>query len=129
MEFATVILTIGIPILTGFLGFSLGSVRSFREQKHKVYRESLLPILQMIYAEVKNEEAFNEALNRIWLYGNKRVANKVDHVAAIMIKPQRGNIADACQELIAEMRTDIQIFLWQKIEPKDIRHLYTKVVK
>ena len=129
MEFTAAILTIGIPILTGFLGFSLGSVRSFREQKHQVYRESLPTIVQMIYAEVKNEEAFNEALNRIWLYGNKRVANKVDHVAAIMIKPERGNIAEACQELIAEMRTDIQIFLWQKIEPKDIRHLYTKVVK
>ena len=38
-------------------------------------------------------------------------------------------MTEALQDAIAEMRKDIQFCQWQKLNPKDVNHLYTKISK
>jgi len=51
----------------------------------------------------------------------------MDIVASRVIKPERGNVIEALQELISEMRNDIQPWSFCRFDPPEIKHIYTKV--
>ena len=54
----------------------------------------------------------------------------MDIVASRVINPsERGDVVEALQELISEMRNDIQPWSFCRFDPPDIRHIYTKVIK
>lgn len=78
-----------------------------REEKYKAYKEFLSPILKFLF-DNDNEDKYNEAVQKLWLFAGNKVANKMDIVDSRIIKPERGNVIEALQELIAEMRNDIQ---------------------
>lgn len=114
----------------GVRGYFVGVAKTFREEKQKAYEEILPVVLKVAYnPEQKDEEGFGKALSKLWLYGSKEVANKMDEAVSILHDPKRGNITEALQEAVAEMRRDIQILPWQKIEPKKVKHLYSKIGK
>ncbi|KAB2908166.1 MAG: hypothetical protein LC102_01325 [Ignavibacteriales bacterium] len=52
----------------------------------------------------------------------------MDHATAILLKPERGVFTTAMQEVITEMRTDIQVSPFQKLKRHEIKHLYVKLV-
>ena len=117
-----------LAVITGFLGFFFGTAKFFREEKHKAYRESLPSIIKMAYEpRPENEEAFNKALAIFWLYGNKKVAKKVDKIASLMVDPSRGDIHQSIKEAIVEMRKDLRLKYPGGLGPEDIAHLYAKV--
>ncbi len=124
-------------LVIGIAGGYLAAVlRTFWEEKQKTYAEILPQFLKVAHAGQKIDESeFNQALAKLWLYGSKKVAVKMDKAHGIIIKPERGNIAKAFQEAIIEMRNDIQIwhklpssvFRWKRLEPEDVKHLYTQI--
>jgi hypothetical protein len=116
-------------ILSGVIGYIVGAMKSFREEKQKAYGELIAPILKMAYnpQDVKDEQEFSKALTKLWLYGSKRVTQKMEHAIEIMHNPSRGNITKAFQEAVVEMRKDIQLFTCQNIKPEDVNHLYTRI--
>jgi hypothetical protein len=107
-------------------------MKSFWEEKHKVYQE-ILPVFQKAAynPRLTKEDELNRALGLMWLYANRKVATKLDKVHAITIKPERGNITKALKEAIAEMRNDIQawpfIHPFGTLKPQDIKHIYTRI--
>lgn len=117
--------------LTGVIGYIIGTIKSFREEKQKAYGEILPPILKMAYHPQDNidEKEFSKALSKLWLYGSKRVTKKMEDALEIMHDPNKGDITKALQEAVVEMRKDIQIWPWQKLKPKDVNHLYTRIAK
>ena len=122
-------LKILIPLISILFGYWVGRIRSFREQKQKIYLELLPPILQMGYdPKSANEEEFSRALSKLWLYGSKDVTKKMERAVSILHKPSRGNLTEAFQNAVVSMRNDLQVWPWQKIEPKDVNHLYTKII-
>jgi len=120
------ILTIFIGALIGYI---IGTFKAFREAKQKAYQEILPPILKFAFRSSQmNEGEYCEALCKLWLYASKEVANKMDHAIWIAHDPKRGDMIKALQEVIVEMRKDIQIFSWQKIKPDDVKHLFTRMI-
>jgi hypothetical protein len=116
--------------LGGLCGYIVGVAKTFREEKQRAYEEILPVVLKVAYnPEKKDEEDFGKALSKLWLYGSKEVTNKMDEAVSILHDPKRGNITEALQEAVAEMRRDIQILPWQKIDPKEVRHLYSRIGK
>ena len=123
-----VLLGIFLVVLSGLTGYGVGVLKAFREYKQKVYQEILVPILRMVYKSDRGEQEereFNQSLAKLWLYANKDVARKTDKAVSILHKPSRGNLGEALQEAVAAMRRDIQIWPWQKIDPSEVKHLYT----
>ena len=59
----------------------------------------------------------------MWLYFSKDAARKVDQAISIAVDPRRGDFTKAVQGALAEMRKDLQLFSWQRIEPDDIQHV------
>lgn len=117
-------------VLSGIIGYIVGTVKSFREEKQKAYGEIIPPILKMAYnpQDVKDEVEYCKALTRLWLYGSKEVIERMEYALKIIHNPSTGNVTKALQETVAEMRRDIQIFSWQKIRAEDVNHLYTRIV-
>ncbi len=129
MNLNMVIALVGI-VLSAFVGYFFGVAKSFREQKQKAYAEILPPIVKMVFdTQSSNETEFSQALTKLWLYASKEVALKVDKVVYILHHPNEGNVQSALREAIVAMRTDIQLFPWQKLRPDDVEHLYTKIVR
>lgn len=122
--------TLLLTLFSALVGYFLGTLESFREEKQRAYGELLPPIIKMAYDPQFSDEAdFSMALSKLWLYGSKKVTRKMEHALSILHHPDRGNISKAFQEVIVEMRADIQILPWQKIEPEEVNHLYTKIVR
>jgi PII-like signaling protein len=115
-----------IAILTGLLGFYLGRFKEFKENKHKAYSTILPIIIEVCYNHQNiNESKYNQAIILSWLYSNKKVAKILDKIASIIVEPKRGDIVKETQNLIIEMRKDIQPFFWQRLKAKDVKHIYT----
>lgn len=115
-------------IVGAFLGYGLGLIKAFWEEKQRTYKEILPPIQKMAYhPEEVDEREFNKALGQSWLYGSKDVAMKMDKVVSIMVDPSRGSLGEALQETVAAMRKDIQLFPWQRLKPKQVNHLYARL--
>ena len=119
-------------LLSAVIGYFFGLAKSFREGKQKAYIEILLPILKMTFhpASEEDEKEFSKALTKLWLYGNKTVTRKMENALSILHHPEGGaEIKKALQEAVVEMRKDIQILPWQTIEPEEVKHLYTRIIK
>ena len=119
-----------LVVLSGLIGYGVGVLKAFREYKQKVYQEILVPILRMVYKNnrgVEEERDFNQSLAKLWLYANKDVARKTDRAVSILHNPSKGNLGEALQEAVAAMRRDIQIWPWQKLDPSEVKHLYTQL--
>jgi len=124
------ILVILIPIIfSGIIGYILGNIKSFREEKQKAYGESLPAIIRMIFNYSPDDEKdFNKALSKLWLYANKEVAFKIDKVASILVDKERGDMTCAIQEAIVAMRKDIHNkWPFSKIKPEEVKHLYMRI--
>jgi hypothetical protein len=115
-----------VALVTGILGFVLGSIKFHREEKYRAYREYLSPIVRFPF-EGDNKDAYNEAMQKLWIFASEKVARKMNIVASRVIDPNRGDVLEALQEMIAAMRNDIQLWSWGRIEPPDIAHFYTIV--
>lgn len=122
-------------VVSGVLGYSLGVVKFFREEKQKAYRELLPPILRIAFRLPRrppDEKEFNEALSKLWLYGSKKVAKKMDTAVAIMHDHSRGDMIRGFQEAIIAMRNDIQILPWlpwRRLKPEEVKHFYSHIVE
>jgi hypothetical protein len=124
-------IVIVLPILlSGLVGYWVGAAKSFREEKQKAYGDILPPIIKMAYdPHPLDETEFSRALMKLWLYGSKKVTQKMESAVSILHHPERGSVTKAFQEAIVAMRADIQFWFWQKIEPEDVNHLYTSIVR
>ena len=133
----SVLATVVIDLLTGALGFLLGCIKLFREEQQRAYRELLPPILRVAYKlsskTEQDQKDFNEALVKLWLYGSKEVAEKMDEAVSIIIKPERGDFSKSVQEAIVAMQSDIwmNFCFWKwfrhELNPDDVKHLYTSL--
>ena len=123
------IVLILLPIIfSAVVGYVFGAAKTFREQKLRAYEEILPPIVKVAFDPDKSDQPdFNKALLKLWLFASRKVALKMDHALAILIKPERGDAQKAIQETIAEMRADIQFLKWQKVKPEEVKHFYTKI--
>jgi hypothetical protein len=117
-------------VLTGVIGYFIGTIKFYREEKHKAYGEMIPPILKMTYhsEDAKDEQEYSKALIKLWLYGSKKVALKMEEALKIMHDPARGNVTKALQDVVAAARRDIQVWPWQRLKPKHINHLYTRIM-
>ncbi len=114
-------------IVGGIIGFIFGHLKFFREEKHRAYRELLPPILRAAYnPQERDEDEFNKALTKLWLYGNKDVAKKMDMAVSIIHDRSRGNITEAFQKAIIAMRKDLRMWRNDELKPTDVAHIYTK---
>jgi hypothetical protein len=121
--------SVGLCILSAFVGYLFHAAKTFREQKQEAYKDILLPIVQMVYdRENANDADYNRALLRLWLYGTKRVTRVLDRLF-IIHGSQKGDKVQALQEIVVAMRSDIQLLPWQRLKPQDIHHLYTRISK
>lgn len=124
------ILAISVALFSGLIGYGVGVLKAFREYRQKVYQEILLPILTMAYKTKRGEQDerdFNQSLAKLWLYANKDVARKTDRAVSILHNSSRGNLGEALQDAVAAMRQDVQIWPWQKLDPSEVKHLYTQL--
>lgn len=118
---------IGI-LIAAMAGYIVGSFKAFREAKQKAYQELLPPILKLAFrSRDVNETEYCEALCKLWLYANKKVAKKMERALFIAHDPQRGNMIEALQEVIVEMRKDIQLFSFQRLKANEVQHLFTRI--
>lgn len=116
-------------VLSGVLGYIVGAIKSFREEKQKAYGEIIPPILKMAYnpQDAVDEKEYSKALSKLWLYGSKRVTRKMETALKIMHNSSKGDVTRALQEAVVEMRNDIQLFSLQRLKPEDVNHLYTRI--
>lgn len=112
-------------IFSGIVGYIVGAIKSFREEKQKAYGEIIPPILKMAYnpQDSMDEKEYSKALSKLWLYGNKSVAQKMERALEIMHDHSKGDVTKALQEAIIEMRKDVQLFSYQNLRPEDVNHL------
>ena len=123
-----ILLIIISTVIGGLIGYFVGIARAFREEKQKAYGEILPTIIRVAYnANRKDEEEFGKALGKLWLYGSKKVAVKMDIAVSILHDSTRGDKTKALQEAVAEMRKDIQVMPWQRLRPEDVKHLYSRL--
>lgn len=116
-------------LLTGVIGYFVGTIKYYREEKHKAYGEMIPPILKLAYhpEDSKDEQEYSKALIKLWLYGSKKVALKMEEALKIMHDSSRGNVTKALQDVVAAARRDIQLWPWQRLKPEEINHLYTRI--
>ena len=119
-----------IVFFTALVSYAFGRAKTFLEAKQRAYDEILPIILKTAYTGAsEDQEELNKAVAKLWLYGNKKVAMKMDRVLSIMVDPKRGDRTRALQEAIVEMRNDIQFFfIWQRLEPEEVKHIYMRIV-
>jgi hypothetical protein len=109
------------------IGYFVGVCKAFREAKQKAYKEILPLILKFAFrSRQMSEGEYCEALCMLWFYGNKEVTKTMDNAFWIAHDSSRGDMITSLQEVIVEMRKDIQVFPWQKIKP-DIKYLFTRI--
>jgi hypothetical protein len=122
--------SIFLIVLSGIIGYVVGAIKSFREEKQKAYGEIIPPLLKMAYnpQDSRDEKEYSKALAKLWLYGSKKVTRKMEYALELLHNPTRGDVTNALQEAIVEMRRDIQLFSWQTLKPEDVGHLYTRIV-
>jgi len=128
MNFWGTITTIVISVvLSGIVGFYLGKFKEFRESKQKIYSSIIPVIIKMYYNPQKNlEEEYNKSVILSWLYSNRSVARKLNKIASIIVDRSRSeHPTQDFQDLIIEMRKDIQPFNWQRLKADDVEHIYT----
>ena len=77
-------MTIIIAIVTGIFGFVLGNIKFHQEEKFRAYREFLSPIVRFVF-ERDNQDAYNEAQQKLWVFASKKVAKKMDIVASMVV--------------------------------------------
>jgi hypothetical protein len=128
-EIANISWNLFFIILSGVIGYIIGAIKSFREEKQKAYGEIIPPILKMAYnpQDSIDEKEYAKALSKLWLYGSKKVTSKMEMALKLMHDHSKGNVTRALQEAVAEMRKDIQLFSFQKLRPEDVNHLYTRI--
>lgn len=128
-EVANISWNLFIILFSGIVGYIVGAVKSFREEKQKAYGEIIPPILKMAYnpQDTIDEKEYSKALSKLWLYGSKRVTRKMEKALKIMHNPSTGNVTKALQEAVIEMRRDIQLLPFQELKPEDVNHLYTRI--
>lgn len=116
-------------LIAGFIGWMVGNIKSFRDEKLKAYGEIFPPILKMAFnpKDTIDEKEYSKALANLWLYGSKKVTRKVEKALLIMHDPKKGNLMESLQNAVVEMRSDIQIFPWEDLNPEDVNHLYSTV--
>ena len=116
-------------VLSGIIGYVVGAVKSFREEKQKAYADIIPPILKMAYnpQDTIDEKEYRKALTKLWLYGSKNVTRKMEKALAIMHDHSKGDVTRALQEAVIEMRKDIHVFSHQYLRPEDVNHLYTRI--
>ena len=116
-------------VLSGVLGYIVGAIKSFREEKQKAYGEIIPPILKMAYnpQDTVDEKEYSKALSKLWLHGSKRVTEKMETALEIMHNPSKGDVTRALQEAVIEMRNDIQLSSLQRLRPDAVNHLYTRI--
>lgn len=129
---SNIIITILVAFATALIGYYLGTLKFFRENKLKAYKEILPPIISAAYNPQGNadEKEFNTALALLWLYSSKDVAVSMDKAVSIIVDPRRGNFQQAVQESIVKMRYDIWPpgpFKGKKILANEIQHLYMRI--
>ncbi len=129
-EGGTFISTILFILVSGLAGYVVGTAKAFREEKQRVYGEIIPPILKMAYhpETSEDEKEFSKALSKLWLYGSKDAARKMNRAVSILHDPQKGDITKAFQEAIAEMRKDIQLLPWKKLDASEVNHFYTRII-
>lgn len=122
---------VALPVVfSAIIGYLFATAKSFREEKQKAYSELLPSIVKMIYDPGSSDEAdFSKSLMKLWLYGSKRAARQMERAVSLFHHPEKGDVTKALQEAIVEMRKDIQVWPWQRIRPREVGHLYTKIVK
>jgi hypothetical protein len=117
-----------VAVVTAFAGYYAGRLKTFREGKQKAYEEIIPGILKVAYhAESKDEVEFNKALSKLWLYGSRKVALKMDHAISIMHSPQCGDLTAALQDAVAEMRKDIQPPYARRVGAQEVKHIYSRI--
>lgn len=123
------IVLILLPIFfSAFAGYFLGAAKIFREQKLKAYEEILPPLIKVAFdPDISDQSDFNKALLLFWLFANRKVALKMDQALAKLVRKERDDASRELQEVIAEMRADIQLLRWQTIKPEEVKHFYTKI--
>ena len=115
-------------IFTGAISFSIGRAKALIEGKQKVYSESIEPIITRAFKpENVTDKEVNCAVSKLWLYGSKKVTKSLDRVLRIIIDPTRGDIVEATQKLLADMRRDIQILTCQKLKADEFLHIYQEL--
>lgn len=120
---------IALPVIfSAIVGYLFATVKSFREEKQRAYSELLPSIVKMIYDPGSSKEAeFSNSLMKLWLYGSKRAAQQMEIALSLFHNPDKGDVTQALQKAIVEMRKDIQVWPWQRMKPNEVGHLYTKV--
>lgn len=120
-------------IITGAVGYFVGAAKTFREAKQNAYAKISPSVIRMVFETAptkKDESEFNQAPSKVWLYGNREVAIKIDRVAEILADQSRDDIVKASQEAVIAVRQDIQEF-WKfgshKIEPKEVKHHHMRI--
>lgn len=123
-------INVAILIVGTLLGYIFGRARDFREQKQRVYSEILPILIRTVFHPGKGiEKDFNKSLAKLWLYANKNVARKIEKAMTAFHHPERKeNLVKLLQEAIVEMRKDIQISPFQKLQPQDVNHFYTSFI-
>ena len=129
MDFYKIVWILLPVFFSAVIGYFFGTAKAFREQKLRAYEEILPPIVKAAFDPLKSEESdFNKAVIKLWLFSSRNVALKMDDALSIYVNPERGNLANALQQAIAEMRSDIQFFWlknWRKkVRPEEVRHFY-----
>lgn len=122
--------TLLVGLITGTLGYYLGKVKEFRENKQKIYSQIAPVIVEMIFnRQADKHKEYNSAILLSWLYANKNVARQWDKIESILSDSTRGDIIKEIQNVIVEMRKDIQPFFWQNLKADEVKHIYTKFTK
>jgi hypothetical protein len=122
---------VALPVIfSAIVGYLFATAKSFREEKQKAYSELLPSIVKMIYDPGSSDEAeFSKSLMKLWLYGSKRTVRQMEEALSFFHNPGKGDVTQALQKAIVEMRKDIQVWPWQRIKSNEVGHLYTKIVK
>ncbi|OGP73162.1 MAG: hypothetical protein A2V86_14780 [Deltaproteobacteria bacterium RBG_16_49_23] len=118
-----------VVFFTALVSYAFGRAKTFLEAKQRAYVEILPIILKVAYTgKTEDQEEFNKAVAKLWIYGNRKVAKKADRVLSILVKPTRGDLTRALQEVIVEMRKDVQfIFIWQRLKPEEVNHIFMRI--
>jgi len=139
-NYSSIIIALIPLIIVGITGYYLGRVKTFREEKQKVYSESIQPILAVVFRNPdisdrdrrELEDEFNKANLKLLLYSNNKVAKKLQQTTRILKDSTRDDIICKLQETLAEMRKDIQVKHLRNIrslKPKDFTHFYFSLKK
>lgn len=128
-DFGSISWNLFFVVLSGVIGYIVGAVKSFREEKQKAYGEIIAPILKMAYhpEDMIDEKEYSKALSKLWLYGSKKVTRKMEKALEVMHDHSKGDVTRALQEAVVEMRKDIQLFSLQSLKPEEVNHLYTRI--